>query len=183
MTKHILYLASGSGRRFGSNKLLHPIDGKPMFQYGLELLRGLPEDCAVTVVSRYAEIREEAQSMGFFAVDAPDSEQGVSHTIRAGLSDLYGVQEEDYLLFLVADQPYLTRASLDRLLALADGETECGSMCYGNQPGNPTLFSARLFPELMALEGDRGGRAVLKKHNCIFVPVDSAKELEDIDTQ
>lgn len=185
MRCNILYLASGSSRRFGSNKLLYELDGKPLFLHGLELLQDVVsrrEDCTLTLVSRYASIRSQAQAMGIRAADAPDSEKGVSFTIRSGIQSLGPVEEGDYLMFVVADQPYLTAASVESLLEQAQAGAECASLCYGSRPGNPTLFSAWLIPELLELEGDRGGRAVLKKHNCIFVPAASSKELEDMDT-
>ncbi len=186
MRKHILYLASGNSRRFGSNKLLHILEGKPMFLHGLETLREVArrhEDCALVVVSRYAAIREQAERLGIRAVDSPMSELGISYTIRAGIAALDAPEPEDFLLFLVADQPYLTAVSLERLLERAKPGIVGASLCWDDRPGNPTLFSARLIPELMALEGDTGGRAVLRKHDCIFVQADSLRELEDIDTQ
>ncbi len=185
MTKHILYLASGSSRRFGSNKLLYPVAGRPLFLHGLETLQAAVQgrgDCTLTVVSRYAEIRDAAASLGIHAVDSPDSEMGVSHTIRAGISSLPDLTPEDFLLFAVADQPHLTAASVQNLLAQARPGTIGASLAYGDCPGNPTLFSARLVPELIALQGDTGGRKVLKRHPCIFVQAQSPRELEDIDT-
>ncbi len=185
MHKHIIYLASGSARRFGSNKLLHPLGGKPMFLYGLEMLREVTQlcpDCDLTVVSRYADIRQAAEEMGFRAVDCPESERGISYSIGAGIRALGAVQAEDFLLFVVADQPCLTAASVLRLLAVAGEGTEGASLCYGDRPGNPTLFSARLIPELLALPADVGGRAVLRRHPCVFVQADALRELEDIDT-
>ncbi len=186
MTIHILYLASGSSRRFGSNKLLCELDGKPMFRYGLDTLHTVAQhrrNCTLTVVSRYKQIRQTAETLGIQAVDSPDSEKGISYTIRAGLNALGEIRNEDFILFAVADQPYLTAASVERLLDAARPGVEGACLCYGDRPGNPTLFSARLVPELLALEGDKGGRAVLKKHNCTFVPTDSLQELEDIDTK
>ena len=64
MNKHILYLAAGSGSRFGSNKLLCPLEGKPLFRHGLDTLAGLVrarKDCDLTVVSRYGPVLEAAQ--------------------------------------------------------------------------------------------------------------------------
>lgn len=63
MNKHILYLAAGSSSRFGSNKLLCPLEGKPLFRHGLDTLAALVQgrkDCDLTVVSRYAPILEAA---------------------------------------------------------------------------------------------------------------------------
>ncbi len=186
MRKHILYLASGSSSRFGANKLLYLLEGKPMYLYGLETLVQVVRertDCGLTVVSRYEAIRETAVAMGVSVADSPDSEKGISHTIRAGISALGSVKKEDYLLFAVADQPRLTAESVKRLLAEADRGTPCASLCWGDRPGNPTLFSARFLPELLALEGDTGGRKVLRCHGCAFVQAGSSAELEDIDTQ
>lgn len=185
MRKHILYLASGSSRRFGKNKLLYPVKGKPMYLWTLEMLENLVkkrEDCCLLVVSRYEAIRQEASQRGITAVDSPESESGISFSIRAGLSALKNVEEEDFLLFVVADQPYLTEDSMLRLLDCAKEDVEGASLCWGNRPGNPTLFAAKLLPELMALEGDTGGRAVLRRHQCIYVQAASERELEDIDT-
>ena len=69
-----------------------------------------------------------------------------------------------------------------RLLDCAKEGVEGASLCWGDRPGNPTLFSVKLLPELMALEGDTGGRAVLRRHECVFVQAASEKELVDIDT-
>ena len=89
--KHILFLASGNSRRFGENKLLHVLDGKPLYRHGLDMLAALVrerDDCTLTAVSRYAAVRAGAQALGVRAVDSPESEQGLSYTIRAGLDAL-----------------------------------------------------------------------------------------------
>ncbi len=185
MAEHLLYLASGSSRRFGANKLLYPLEGKPMFLYGLETLCRAArnrENCTVTVVSRYGEIRRAARDMGLNAVDSPESEEGISYTIKAGLNALGRLDEQDVILFAVADQPYLTPASVSRLLDAAGPGVACAALYYGDRPGNPVVFSAGLVPELMALEGDVGGRAVLRKHPFRVVQAQQACELEDIDT-
>ncbi len=186
MTKHILYLASGSSRRFGENKLLYPLDGKPMYLYGLEMLSNCVEkydDCTLTVVSCYEEIRQKATSLGIRTVDSPESAKGVSYTIKAGLNALEDISEEDFIVFVVADQPYLSVTSVEKLLACAKEGTETASLMYGDRPGNPTLFSAKLIPELMALEGDTGGRAVIRRHPCVDIQADISQELDDIDTK
>lgn len=185
MTKYILYLASGSSRRFGENKLLFPIDGKPMFLWGLEMLEDVvktQEDCRLVVVSRYEQIRREADRRGIPAVDSPESERGISYSIRAGLAALTDIQEDDFVLFVVADQPYLTKNTMCRLLACAKTGAETARVCFKQRPGNPTLFSAKFIPELLSLQGDSGGKSILQQHACVWVEADSEKELEDIDT-
>jgi len=189
MTKHILYLASGNSKRFGENKLVYNLCGKPLFLYGLEMLQQLTvsrDDCSLTVVSRFDSIRQTAASMGIPSIDSPESEKGISYTIKAGLDYLLhatdiAIGDNDYLLFVVADQPFLTAASVEQLLHCAKQGVETASMSYQGIPGNPTLFHAKLIQELMALEGDVGGRSVLRNHDCVYVEVQNQKELRDID--
>ena len=185
MTKHILYLASGNSRRFGTNKLLAELNGKPLYRHGLDVLQTVVReqaDCTLTVVSQYAKIRQQVEHMGIPAVDSPDSPLGMSYTIRAGISSLQAVKKEDFLLFVVADQPYLQEKTIKQLLSLAHEGTQTARAYFQDRPGNPALFSAKFIPELLALQGDAGGGAILKRHECTPVFVSDLRELMDIDT-
>ena len=53
----------------------------------------------------------------------------------------------------------------------------------GGRRGNPCLFPARFFPELLALTGDCGGSRVIRQHEdeLMLLEVD-ARELADVDT-
>ena len=54
---------------------------------------------------------------------------------------------------------------------------------HAGRRGNPNLFPARFFPELMALEGDCGGNLVIKRHPEAYLPVElCGEELTDCDT-
>ena len=176
--KHILFLASGNSRRFGENKLLHVLDGKPLYRHGLDMLAELTrgrEDCTLTVVSRYAAVRTGAEALGVRAVDSPESEKGLSYTIRAGL-DALDLQDGDFVVFVVADQPYLTAETVARLLDAAGP-----GVVFGERRGNPNLFCAALASELRALEGDEGGRELLRGADCVLVQAGSERELYDVD--
>lgn len=186
MAEHLILLAAGSARRFGSNKLLRPLNGKPLFAHGLAALLAAAKmrpAADVTVVSRTPEILAAARAAGAKAVESPLSEQGLSFTIKAALDALEPLAEGDYLLFAVADQPYLTAASVAALLEKAAPPTRGATLCFGEKVGSPTLFSASLAQDLRALEGDRGGRSVLRAlgGECLRVQAESARELEDID--
>lgn len=183
---HMLYLASGNARRFHGNKLLAMVDGKPLFLHGLELLDGIcleRGDCTLTVVSQYPQIRHHAQQMGIPAVDSPDSPLGLSHTIAAGIRSIPGLKAEDFLLFCVADQPNLKKASLCRLLEKAIPGTLAARLCWQDRPGNPVLFSGQLAGELLDLTGDQGGGSIAARHGCIWVQASDPRELADVDTQ
>lgn len=197
---HIIYMAAGNSRRFGSNKLFYELDGKPMYRHLLERLieikdryNKLKSDSQVidiTVVTRYREILDYCSSIpDCHAVLSPDSEKGISYTIKAGIM---AVQEQkktgmqDYYMFAVADQPYLKSQSviklIDKVLENKGNKRLVFSLCCGDAVGNPCVFHSSLISQLLSLEGDKGGRSVAKKHDCVYVDIADERELMDIDT-
>ena len=197
---HIIYMAAGNSRRFGSNKLFYELDGKPMYRHLLERLieikdryNKLKSDSPVidiTVVTRYREILDYCACIpNCHAVLSPDSEKGISYTIKAGIM---AVQEQkktgmqDYYMFAVADQPYLKSQSMikliDKVLENKGDKQLAFSLRCGDAVGNPCVFHSSLISQLLSLEGDKGGRSVAKKYDCVYVDIADELELMDIDT-
>ena len=238
---HIIYMAAGNSRRFGSNKLFYELDGKPMYRHLLdhlieikdrynnlenaEINKRLDSDemdadtvidtyigtdiglskkagkktknaesnnpvIDITVVTRYREILDYCSSIpDCHAVLSPDSEKGISYTIKAGIM---AVQEQkkigmqDYYMFAVADQPYLKSKSviklIDKVLENKGNMRLAFSLRCGDTVGNPCVFHSSLISQLLSLEGDKGGRSVAKKHDCVYVDIADERELMDIDT-
>ena len=188
---HCVFLAAGSARRFGSNKLLTDFRGKPLYRYGLDILLSAAERhgaCTCTVVSRYDEILAYASSRSAEPVFGEESESGLSYSVRHAVLSLTKrslLREGDDLLFLAADQPFLTEETLLSLMRAGDGGARCACVTDGDAWGNPALFSASLAEELLALSGDRGGGVVLRAHagDCVKIPCTFSGELADIDTK
>ena len=198
---HAIYMAAGNSRRFGSNKLLYPYQGKPLYRHGLDLLLELKKEMgpklSVTVVTQYPEILMEVQTlfrnsgMGELkSVFCEDSKKGASYTIKAGIEavkrTLAAEGESDYLMFLVADQPHLTLESVRKLIEAAGSFRgtaflETLSLRCNGTLGNPCMFREDLIPELLTLTEDQGGRKILKRHFCQYVDILDEKELEDVD--
>ena len=109
------------------------------------------------------------------------SELGISRTIRLGLEQLGHC---DGVLFMTADQPYLTQSTLRRLAeAFAADPAGIHAAAHNGQRGNPCLFPRDCFPALLQLQGDRGGGSVIARnlHRLRLTEV-SARELADADT-
>ena len=144
----------------------------------------------ITVVTRYREILDYCSSIpDCHAVLSPDSEKGISYTIKAGIM---AVQEQkktgmqDYYMFAVADQPYLKSQSviklIDKVLENKGNKRLVFSLHCGDAVGNPCVFHSSLIPQLLSLEGDKGGRSVAKKYDCVYVDIADERELMDIDS-
>ena len=173
-------LAAGSARRFGENKLAAEVDGRSLILRALETVPGELFD-NVVVVTQYPEILELAGAFHFSAVYNPHPDWGISHTIRLGLT---GLRDCEGVLFLVSDQPLLARESVQRLVELWKRQPDrITALGHGGVRGNPCLFPARFFPELMALTEDRGGSSVIRRHEEDLVLLEvQARELTDVDT-
>ena len=173
-------MAAGNARRFGDNKLAAQFRGKSLIRRTLEAVPGDLFD-AVAVVTQYLEIAELAKEFSFAAIRNEHPDWGISHTIKLGLTEL---RDCDGVLFLVSDQPLLRRESVKELVELWKRQPDkIAALGHGGVRGNPCLFPARFFPELLELREDRGGNAVIRHHeeDLILLEVDGA-ELYDVDT-
>lgn len=182
----LIYLAAGNSRRFGSNKLLYELDGKPLYRHLLDRLVRLcirrPE-WEVAVVTQYPVIYDELVKSNIPVVFSPDSYKGASYSVRTGLKAAADAQA---CAFFVADQPYFTEKSAEAFLeTMEKNQAGLGCVACGERTGNPAWFSRQYFPELLELKEDQGGRRVLKKHpeEILYFPVAEERELQDMDTQ
>lgn len=185
-------MASGLGRRFGSNKLLAEFHGKPMILHILEQTEKLfPRR---VVVTRYPEIGEICRRRGIDCIlhDLP----GRNDTVRLGveffqtdrpkISPETGAFPEGYL-FCPADQPLLTEKTLEKMAAAFTRHNEPGSilrLSYGERTGAPVLFDAVYAEELTRLPEKKGGSYLIQKYSCRVTNITaaSANELIDVDT-
>ena len=209
----LVFLAAGNSTRFGSNKLLHKLNGKYMYRYGLEVMAALQQEHLIeniVLVTQYEEIVQEVEKCfpGIAIVRNPHPEHGISGSIRLGVEKVMeicrdcgktcddgnvprpstekpdGIRPEksgaikdktnDYekkcekkagCMFTVADQPYVTEESLrNMILCWKNSDKGIVTAAHGDRMGNPVIFSERYYEELKGLEGDVGGKQVLKKH-------------------
>lgn len=190
---NVILLAAGFSKRFGSNKLLHRIDGMPMYRYAVEAAKefqerfmeplqkpGKGEKVRLIAVTAYEEIgRELCSRDGFLPYGDPagymkldrrlvfnrNQELGISHSIALGLRAAGAVTEEDGLMFMVCDQPRLAAGELFRLAEeFRRKKKTIVCLSDGDRTGNPVVFSGRYREELLCLRGDTGGKAVIKRH-------------------
>lgn len=173
-------MAAGSGSRFGGSKLTTPFGDGTLFSHALqavptELLRDS------VVVSGDDGLLEQARQQGFQTVRNSRPHLGISRTIALGMEAL---PEVDAILFLVADQPLLRRETVERLLSFYTAQPQyMAAVGAHGTHGNPVIFPAAFFPELLALQGDRGGGCVIAAHPHMLRIMDTdPRELRDVDT-
>ncbi len=177
-------LAAGQSSRMGQHKLLLPVQGKPLLLHAVEhaIAAGFAE--VLVVVGYHAEaVRALLSGYPVRLVENPNYAQGQSTSLRAGIAAL--PTQTTAAMILLGDQPLVSPAILQRLMrAWRDSGRPIVAPYYAGQRGNPVLFARALFPELLGVSGDQGGREVLQKHAADIepVPIAEADAAQDLDT-
>lgn len=157
-------LAGGRSSRMGAHKLLLPLGGRPVAAYALDAALGSGADPVVVVLGHRAEdVRAALPAGGYQVVVNAEYAAGMSTSLRAGIAalppDVVGA------VILLADQPLITGEIVARVIveARASGRGIV-TASFGGGRGTPVYFARALFPELLAVTGDEGGRAVIARH-------------------
>jgi molybdenum cofactor cytidylyltransferase len=180
-----IVLAAGGSSRLGSPKQLLSWQGIPLVRHVAEraLQAGL---CPVIVVTgAHAEDVEQAlRDLEVKIAHNPDWELGQSTSVGTGLQAL--PSNVGAAIFLLSDQPQVPKKLLDELcLAHAYSLSPIVAPRVYGKRANPVLFDRIVFPELLALEGDTGGRVLFSEESRFpveWVDWDDANLLLDIDT-
>ena len=171
-------MASGLGKRFGSNKLMADFLGRPMIHRALDATEGLFD--RRVVVTRHESIAAlcRERNVEVLLHDLPYR----SDTVRLGLEAL---GEADCCMFLPGDQPLLRRETVAMLLERwRENPDSIIRPVYEDTEGSPVIFPGWAFDELKNLPEGRGGGVVIRNHPHAVCrgSVTNPFELADADT-
>lgn len=181
-----LVLAAGESRRMGDeNKLTIRVEGTPMVARVVDALQRSHAQRVIVVTGHEPERIEEALAgRAVELVHNPDYAEGIGASVRAGIAALAG--DVDGALIALGDMPWVSTEVINRLVdAFASDDAHSIFIpMFGTKPGNPVLWRAQHFPELLALAGDVGGKALFARHATAirYVEVESAGVNTDVDT-
>ncbi|MBB4662256.1 nucleotidyltransferase family protein [Conexibacter arvalis] len=188
---HAIVLAAGGARRFGAAKQLAPLRGRPLLEHALAAAAAAPELAGVVVVlgAEADRIAGAVDLHGARPVVAPDWEEGIAASLRAGL-DAIG-PDADAALVLLGDQPEIDVDAIARVVGAwrdpggdepaRPSRPRAVRAVHGGRPGHPVLLDRALFPALRELRGDRGAGAVLAAAELVEVECGPGAVL-DVDT-
>lgn len=179
-----LLLASGASRRFGSNKLLADLDGRPVVRWSADALASAVDPLVVVVPDRSPAIRAALTGLSPRWVENATAHEGLASSIRAGVAALPAGVEA--VVVALGDQPTLEPAVIRLVVArwrAAPAGTLAVTAAYRDGRGHPTLIGAEVFPSLLALTGDRGARELLESLGDAVATVEVAgARPADVDT-
>jgi molybdenum cofactor cytidylyltransferase len=179
-----IILAAGASSRMGRPKQLLDWGGRPLVRVVAEqALAAQLDDVIVMVGGAGDAVTAALAGLALRVVDNPAYAEGQSTSLRAGVAALGPAVAA--AVVMLGDQPFVTAAIVERLIAewRATGAAIVAPS-YRGRRGNPVLFARAIFPELLAVAGDQGARAILAAHaaELRLVPFDDDRPLADIDT-
>ncbi len=179
-----IVMASGTGVRFGGNKLMAELCGEPLVGHVVRATDGLFD--RRVVVTRHADVAALCETLGAQVI--LHDEPGRNDTVRLGMEAMDGC---DTVAFVQGDQPLIRPASIAALLRAAERDATRGTSAniwrtgFNGVLGAPVLFPSWAFDELRSLPRGKGGGYVAKAHaECVrAIGVSSEWELFDVDTR
>ncbi len=173
-------LAAGDSKRFPELKQLVRWQGKALVWYAVRVaLEGGLNPVVVVTGASGDEVRKELAGEPVEFVDNPDWVRGQSSSMQAGLEAVRDRSEA--VVMLLADMPMVEAALVRALVdAYVESDAVIAAPRVGERRGNPVLFTQAAYADLLAVEGDRGGRALIGSLPTIWVDWDDSI-LQDID--
>lgn len=169
-------MAAGESKRFGEErKLYQTLGGKPLLYHVLDALEQVPLQQVLVIVQPGDDV-----TTNFPILENPDFATGQSASIRVAMAEEL---EWDGVFFCPADQPFLNPSIMEDMAKLL----EPGRIIvprYQGRNGSPALFSRTFREELSQLQGEEGGRPIIRRHPDALVYFEVADErmFHDIDT-
>ena len=180
-----LLLAAGKGERMGGVKQLLSLGEKRMIEAALDNLQGSRCD-EIIVVLGFAvdEVRPLVEGKERVnVVINPQFEEGMSSSIQQGIKKTS--PRATGILIALADQPFIPPEVIDTLIeGFAAGAQGIVLPAYKGQRGHPVILDRKKYEgELLALQGDVGGKEIVSKHpeDVLEIAVASKGVLMDID--
>ncbi len=177
-------LAAGAGTRLGRPKALLRLGDELLLDRAVRTLR--QAGCAPVVVvlgARADDAVAAVDGTGIELLINPDWATGMGSSLRVGLVPLPG--RADAAVVSLVDQPGMTAATVERLVAAWRADGRAAVATYGGAPRNPVLLPAATWAQVAASAvGDQGARAWLRAHpdQVSQVACDDVGSADDIDT-
>jgi len=159
-----ILLAAGESQRMGRPKQLLPFGSSTILGRTIDnLLSSRVDEVIVVLGTRAGAMKQVIAGRQVKVVVNPDYREGMSTSLIAGIWQ--ADSKAQWVMVALADQPLIDKDTYNRIIEGALG-CDMGIILptYRRKRGNPVIFSIKYKDELLGLEGDLGGREILKRH-------------------
>lgn len=187
-----ILLAAGLGSRFaaadpaaGSKLLARLPDGRPVALASAQNLRRATSRVLAVVRPGNDELATLLHDAGCEVLISMEAARGMGASIAAAATHLLkqtsDTDSASACLVALADMPWILPHTLNEVAVLAPWHAVTAP-AYQGRRGHPVGFSSALLPELAALEGDSGARAIVARHPVHVMECNDPGVIRDVDT-
>jgi molybdenum cofactor cytidylyltransferase len=177
-----LLLAAGGARRFGTQKLVAPLNDEPLVRHAARVLVASTDVVTAVVGNDAGVVRSALNDLDVTIVENTEWRGGLASSLRRGVVAL--PPDADAVVIALGDQPGIDAEIIRAVIARwRSGGCAIVAARYAGVQGHPVLFDRSLFGELVELDGDRGAKPVIDRvrDRVAFVDVQSPAP-RDVDT-
>ena len=175
-------LAAGRSTRFGSNKLLHPLnDGTPMVLASTRHLATVLTTTIAVVDDINNEVTKLLTQEGVQVVENPLASEGMGASIACGVANNPDAQG---WVIALADMPCIPETVIQAIVTGLEQGADIIAPVYKQVRGHPVGFSTRYAHELMQLCSDEGARNIIQANSDSLELIETTARgvIVDIDT-
>ena len=178
-----IVLAAGESKRMGRTKQLLAFGSSTILEHVVEsLLRSKIGELILVLGHESGPIKARFEGVPIKMTLNPDYRQGMSTSIKSGV--LSARPDSQACLIALGDQPLIRTEVVDRLIsAYKESGKGIAVPVFEGLAGHPVIFDRKYREDLLALTGDKGGRAIIDAYpdDVLQVEVDSSSVIYDID--
>lgn len=179
-------LAAGASSRFGGQKLAAPLDGRPIIRHVIDAAVAAGLDPIVVVVPP-GGVLDTVDLAPARRVTNPNPQEGLSSSVRLGLTALGNDQDVEAAVILPGDQPRVRPDVIRRLLEAAGAAAAAplliAPLYDGDGAPNPILARREAWRLADELVGDRGFGPLLEDRPDLVQRIPVAGANPDVDTR
>jgi molybdenum cofactor cytidylyltransferase len=160
----VIVLAAGAPPRNGRSLASVGYRGRSLVEHATRTaLASGASEVVIVAGEDHAEVRHRLRKFRVRVVRNPLASEGISSSIRAGLSQL--ATDPAAAIVSLCDQPKVTPAHLRALAerVLAGDGTAAVASAYDGVLGAPCAFARKMFPRLLELVGKHGARRLIRE--------------------
>jgi molybdenum cofactor cytidylyltransferase len=163
MTITGILLAAGYSRRFGSDKLLHPLaDQTPMALVAARHLRAAVDELLIVIRPESKILIDLLQREQFSVVTCEEAATGMGASLACGIKASANAQA---WLIALADMPFIQVQTIEKLANLLRQGAAIVAPQYQGRRGHPVGFHGRFYQPLSQLHGEQGARLLLQRYH------------------
>jgi len=193
MSTAAIILAAGRSSRMGQeqHKLLLPLGDRPVLAHVVDSVLASQARPIVVALGYQAEqvraiLHPYTAQPEVVIIENHDYKQGMSTSLRKGIETLMASSPTvNGVLIVLGDQPLMPSHIFNTMIETKQATEKriIGALYHGKR-GNPTLFDTSLFPELLEMTGDEGGRKVIERHSQEMAMLEMGDDIPnyDVDT-